>query len=568
MASAERPVRASEQPDAPLYLLAAAGLVVGIPACLAGLALEPLTRRHRREAGLAALAGLALAALLWPAIRVQVAGAVDALIPESGLLVGGVDWAAAWPHLWRWWALTLPLAPAFAFLVVALRPKTVGEQREREQRRGERTRERQERRARRQLGAVEPRQDEPAAVLGRKVSGEAVLPVHRGELCLPLSRLERHLLVLGASGSGKTETLLRLAWAVAQASDWQVLFLDAKGDERTQRRFHALMRDAGREARLFPREPYDGWRGEAREITNRLVGLIDFATEGGATYYRDTATNIVRLATEAPGGPPRSAPELLSRLRRERLEALWSGRPEADDVAAYAPRQVDECRQRYQSFFRSAAGQLDGRWAFEDAGAGYLLLNELAYGEETAKLARFLVEDFKQYVAARKPRERRTLLIVDEFSGVAEGAPVARVVETVRSYGAAVVLAPQVAEGMGGAEAAARIIGSVGTVVLHQLPAPEELVRIAGTRLVVESSLQHDEGQATGLGSARTQHAFKVDPNEVRALQPGMCFVIGSGRAAKVAIARAPAVADAALPALPQPVEADPAPANVVSLRP
>jgi len=46
--------------------------------------------------------------------------------------------------------------------------------------------------------------------------------------------------------------------------------------------------------------------------------------------------------------------------------------------------------------FRSAAGQLDGAWAFEDADAGSLLLNELAYGEETAKLARYLVEDFKQ----------------------------------------------------------------------------------------------------------------------------------------------------------------------------
>jgi len=209
MASAERPVRASEQPDAPLYLLAGVGLVVGIPACLAGLALEPLTRRHRRESGLAALAGLALAALLWPAIRGQATAAVDALIPESGFLLGGIDWAAAWPHLWRWWALTLPLAPTFAFLVVSLRPKTVGEQREREQRRGERTRERDERRARRRLGAVEPRQDGPAVVLGRKVSGEAVLPVRRGELCLPLARLERHLLVLGASGWRESR---RRAW--------------------------------------------------------------------------------------------------------------------------------------------------------------------------------------------------------------------------------------------------------------------------------------------------------------------------------------------------------------------
>ncbi len=70
------------------------------------------------------------------------------------------------------------------------------------------------------------------------------------------------------------------------------------------------------------------------------------------------------------------------------------------------------------------------------------------------------------------------LLIVDEFSGVAEQARIARVIETVRSYGAAVVLAPQVAEGMGGPEAAARILGSVGTVVVHRVPDPDELATV------------------------------------------------------------------------------------------
>jgi hypothetical protein len=169
------------------------------------------------------------------------------------------------------------------------------------------------------------------------------------------------------------------------------------------------------------------------------------------------------------------------------------------------------------------------------------------------------------------------LLIVDEFSGLADGVPIARVVETVRSYGASVVLAPQVAEGMGGAEQGARIVGSVGTVILHQVPQPEELVRLAGTRLVVESSVQHERGAATGMGSARLQHAFKVDPNDVRALRPGTCFVIGSGNAAKVQVRRAPAVPELPLPPVnavtagateAQPELAPPPPAPPVPTRP
>jgi hypothetical protein len=60
-----------------------------------------------------------------------------------------------------------------------------------------------------------------------------------------------------------------------------VLFIDGKGDRETMRRFHALMLDAGRRARLFPDEGYDGWRGSSADVAARLVEVIDFAQEGG-----------------------------------------------------------------------------------------------------------------------------------------------------------------------------------------------------------------------------------------------------------------------------------------------
>lgn len=185
-------------------------------------------------------------------------------------------------------------------------------------------------------------------------------------------------------------------------------------------------------------------------------------------------------------------------------------------------------------FFDAVGGQLDGHFAFEDADSGYLLLNELLYGEETSKLARFLLEDFKQYVAARKQEGHQVLLIVDEFSAIASGERVARLVEIVRSYGASLVLAPQAYEGMGGDEAAARILNAAHTIILHAVPEPEPLIRAAGTKIEIEASVQHDAGRSLDIGSARAQHQYKVSPNDVRALHPGACFVIGSGKAQKI----------------------------------
>jgi len=171
-----------------------------------------------------------------------------------------------------------------------------------------------------------------------------------------------------------------------------------------------------------------------------------------------------------------------------------------------------------------------------------VLLNELLYAEETGKLARLLVEDFKQYLAGRNPDRRQVLLIIDEFSAIADGERIARMVEVVRSYGAAVVLAPQCYDGMGGPEASARILNAAHTVILHAVPEPEPIVKAAGTRMATEWSLQHERGLSTDVGSTRAQHQLRVDPNEVRRLPPGMGFVIGDCKGQKVQITAPPRV--------------------------
>jgi hypothetical protein len=168
--------------------------------------------------------------------------------------------------------------------------------------------------------------------------------------------------------------------------------------------------------------------------------------------------------------------------------APWAGRAEAQEIERFRDEHIDACRQRYRSFFDATDGQLDGSWALEDADCAHLLLNELLYAEETSKVARFLIEDFKQYLAGRNPERRHVLLIVDEFSAIADGERMARMVEVVRSYGAAVVLAPQAFEGMGGPEAAARILNAAHTVILHAVPDPDAIIKAAGTRMATSGA--------------------------------------------------------------------------------
>ena len=519
-----------------IVIATVSAVIVSLPACIAAFALGRALPTRRGLLFVSAVAGAGITALLYPSIAREMSAAFDAIQattkhPEAVL-------HAVWPHIRSWWLLAMGIAPPLALIFEGVRPRQVEEEMRIRERSEARRLQRRERRARRAVGGTQPRRRSVAIKLGRHLDGDRLLRTKWGRASMPIDRLKKTTLMVGSPGSGKTETLLRLAAGTATRTDWSVFVLDAKGDATTQLRFEELMREAGRNPQLFPATHYDGWRGSGREITNRLIELIDWADEGGGTYYRDLSVNLIRLACTAEKGPPRSSQELLDRLDRNTLAGLWAADSRAaKEVLDFKDEHIASCRHRYRAFFDAVNGELDGTFAFEDADCGYLLLNELLYGEETTKFARFLLEDFKQYVAARKRTGHQVLLIVDEFSAIASGERVARLVEIVRSYGASLVLVPQAYEGMGGNEAAERILNAVHTTFLHAVPEPEQLVRAAGTTLEVEASVQHDAGRSLDIGSARAQHQYKVPPNNVRALRPGACFVIADGKAQRIQVA-------------------------------
>jgi hypothetical protein len=374
-------------------------------------------------------------------------------------------------------------------------------------------------------------------VIAHRVGGERALPVAGRNVLLSQERMCRHLLVAGATGSGKTETLLRLAWAVAKESDAQVFYLDGKGDEETAERFSGLMADAGRRVSVFSNEPFAGWRGQAHEIHSRLMAIIDYAEVGGASWYRDVAKTVLRLVCDHPHGPPRSSVEVLARMDHGLLAAAHPG---SSAVRALSAAQVGQVRLRYEAFFGQVRGQLDGGWAWEDTTAGYVLLDSLTLSEEVGGLARFLFEDFMHYIARRKPKTQFCVLIVDEFSSLSRSASMAARVEKARGFHASLVLAPQVVEGMGGETETARILGSVETVISHRVNTPDQIVALAGTRKAPELTTRLAEDGFTRDRTVRLEQRATIDPNKVRCLPPGAAYLISRGRAMKIQIPRAP----------------------------
>lgn len=388
---------------------------------------------------------------------------------------------------------------------------------------------------------AKPIQLPPAARLGRRLAGERALPLGPGaEALWPFADMRRHAVVLGASGSGKTETSLRIAYEVAAKSAGAVHYLDAKGDRENAARFSALMAEAGREVRVFPNQPFDAWRGDWRAIANRLLEVIAFAETGPAAYYRDIAKSALQLACNHPEGPPRSSGELLRRLDYERL--LDAHGP-SEGVLSLPRDKVGQVRLRYQAFFGQLGGALDGDWAWEDASASYLLLDSVALGEDTAGAARLLFADFAHYFAARKPRPEPCLLFADEFAAISGASDLAIKVEQARGFNTALILIPQTPAGLGDPDQRQRILGSVETLIVHATNDPRGLVELAGTRPVMELTHRYEDGISARQGHARREWRLKVDPDDVRRLPSGTAWLIRRGLALKLAIARAPLLA-------------------------
>lgn len=365
--------------------------------------------------------------------------------------------------------------------------------------------------------------DLPPQWLARKALGQRFLVYDE-------KNLGRHVAVIGQPGSGKTVTLMRLAYLAAKVYGWRVYFLDGKGDHETQHEFVATMLGAGLtdgEIGAFPAEPFDGWRttGDLDEsfaqLLNRLLGVVQFTEP----YYEDAARSFLAQGLMLDGSLPGSSAELI-----ERLEVLVQA------SAAEQRREAMGVLLRYRAFFDSFRGKLDGFWSFEDKRAAYVLLEGLGQPKEAGKLAAYLFESFKHYATHAKQPGERVLLIVDEFPAIQADADAAGLVERLRSFGCSVALSAQSYDGLG--KGKQRIVSAVRSLILHSCPEAEEMIKLAGTvpAFAVTSQIDADVGP-TGRGSATPEQRFRVDPNLLGSLQEGEAFVVSQRRAQLVRIA-------------------------------
>lgn len=361
----------------------------------------------------------------------------------------------------------------------------------------------------------------------------------------PLQALRYHAVAVGASGSGKTETLNRLAYGACKAYNMQVIFLDAKGQTKREEeegedsavRFVATMRAAGaRTIKVFPSLYYNGWQGNAIELKNRLLSIIDTSE---SAYYGDVASNALDLALHAPT-TPRNSSHFLANLQYERLKAIYAHVPnQYQRVLNFDKDLLKQVLMRYQVFFQAMDGQLDGTLDYASADAVYLRVRGFTLRDAAPRLGRFLIYDFMHYIAERRRAGLSTLFIIDEFNALRMREESSILFEQARSFGASLVISAQGYAGLGAPEYANRILDACSTYILHACSDPFQITRRAGKRTKQDTSWNEDE-EGIVKQTLRNVQVWRVPENAVLQQQEGQAYWIYRGLAQQVQTVRVP----------------------------
>jgi hypothetical protein len=403
-------------------------------------------------------------------------------------------------------------------------------------------------RSRYRAKSVTPDQEPDGIFVGAYLAGAELADIVATRFYWLREKWTRHALVLGAPGSGKSETVLRMAFELAgklfNKLTVQVIYFDAKNDPDLPGRYGALMGLLGRETIYFPEQRIDLWRGDWRAVKRRLMRIVPYEIDGAASYYRDIARVVMEYVCVAWPEPPRSSTELFSRLNEAVVQDHLQEHPLLDPIE---PKLVDQVLMRYRGFWGGPGLVFDGEIAFEDIDTGYFRIDPDVLGDEADYALCMLFLDFVHYCKVRKPRERLVVLVLDEFSAIANAFEMDRMAEELRSFNVSLIFVPQSIEGMGSENQRWRLFKAARLKIVHRYEDPLPLVEVVGKKKVPDFGLRLED--ESGLGDhVSWVERWKIPPEWILNLQEGEVVAIREGSGTKVKVAMAPEVDPVGLP--------------------
>jgi hypothetical protein len=373
-------------------------------------------------------------------------------------------------------------------------------------------------------------------------------------------QLSAHTLILGASGAGKSNTLLSILTPHIERGRGAVV-IDMKGSRQFAGRIEEAARRAGRPFRLWTLDGPGHWNplahGNASELKDRLIS----AERWSELHYQRAAERYLQLVLRVwEEGRPGRAPALsdvVALMDQRRLAVMLRDVPSElatqvqDYVASLTRDQISAVRgleTRLAIIAEShtgaylepgGSGTIDLQGAVRDREVVLFSLNSSRYEKLAAQVGALVAQELNAVMGSRFEEPgvagEPFMIAIDELAALGP-QHVLNLVARGREALFPVVSATQeladiasVARGL-----ADQLLGIPGTKIAHRQDLPQSakmIAEIAGTERVWEHTYHTDRrallpDRDTGRGTRRQVERYRVDPDTIKTLAPGEAVVV------------------------------------------
>jgi len=383
----------------------------------------------------------------------------------------------------------------------------------------------------------------------------------------------RHVLIPGASGTGKTTSLAALLVDYVARSHFGAVVLEAKTDRTLRESAEAAASAGGTGFHLFsPEGPgiYDPLKhGSVDERSERLIAVEDWgSTDAG--FYRQAASPFLRLVLRTLDQSSkrvtlRSVAEYCDPDQLENLALENSEREEAEEVSlsirglrSDQQRAIAGLRARLQNLAssgfarswldpeRSEGAAFDLREVIERREVAYFRFDTDRTGNVGRAIAQMVLLDLGAAASALMGDGVGTFIAIDEF-GALEASALDRLYARGRAAGFSVAVGTQTLADLRAAGPAVRerVGATISSLVCHRIGEQadaEWVAELIGAVPTWQSTIRTDGfGRATAEGTRTRGYRFEVNPSELQRLDQGDAYIArldqsGTTRARRVQV--------------------------------